>query len=114
LHVLFTMAATVAIRSLQTHVCLLCSMRVRVGKCVAAIRLHVLIMLSTAITAVVAHGRNVLARESVRERDPTLQALLRNLHRIDEEVRPASSWLTAAPCLPFITSSLIRPSLRKH
>ena len=40
-------------------------MRLHVGRCLAAIRLHVLLLLSAAFTG----GRHVLRRESARERD---------------------------------------------
>jgi hypothetical protein len=83
-------------------------MRLRVGRCICAIRLHILILVTTAIETTITGGRHVLARESARERDPTLQALLRSLHRMEEEVRP---FLTPEEML-FVFADVPRASFR--
>ena len=83
-------------------------MRLHVGRCLAAIRLHVLLLLSAAIDATITGGRHVLRRESARERDPALQALLRGMHRVDDELRP---FLTV-PQLLFVFADLPRASFR--
>jgi hypothetical protein len=63
-------------------------MRLKAGRCLCAIRLHVIVMVATTIEAVVAQGQHVVASGGGRERDPALQALLRSMHRVEEELRP--------------------------
>ena len=63
-------------------------MRLKAGRCLAAIRLHVIAMVAEVVDAVVARGRHAVASGGGRERDPALLGLLRSMHRVEGELRP--------------------------
>jgi hypothetical protein len=83
-------------------------MRVRAGRCLSTIRLHLMTTAAHTLTAVAAHGTHVLSPEGARDRDPRIHALLRTLARVEEELRP----YLPRSCLLYLFADIARSCYR--